>query len=139
MCIRDRIYANWRLKCGENRRSTLTVVGETGPKSAQYYTVSVKTNCATVSISRTGQCHPKAVIYKMFLTKANGQRFLYYAGLSQLYMYTRQTDQATHFYLSIMHTDLFIHTLLPPGHLQNSGHQWCHVGRQLMVSPLYFS
>jgi len=26
-----RIYANWRLKCRENRR--LTVVGETGPKS----------------------------------------------------------------------------------------------------------
>jgi len=27
-----RIYANWRLKCGENRRLKLTVVGETGPK-----------------------------------------------------------------------------------------------------------
>ena len=26
------IYANWRLKCGENRRLKLTVVGETGPK-----------------------------------------------------------------------------------------------------------
>jgi len=26
-----RIYANWRLKCGENRRLKLTVVGETGP------------------------------------------------------------------------------------------------------------
>ena len=28
-----RIYANWRLKCGENRRLKLNVVGETGPQS----------------------------------------------------------------------------------------------------------
>ena len=28
-----RIYANWRLKCGENRRLKLTLVGETGPKA----------------------------------------------------------------------------------------------------------
>jgi len=27
-----RIYVNWRLKCGENRRLKLTVVGESGPK-----------------------------------------------------------------------------------------------------------
>jgi len=27
-----RIYANWRLKCGENRRLKLTTVGETEPK-----------------------------------------------------------------------------------------------------------
>ena len=27
-----RIYANWRLKCGENQWLKLTVVGETGPK-----------------------------------------------------------------------------------------------------------
>jgi len=26
------ISANWRLKCGENRRLKLTVVGETGPE-----------------------------------------------------------------------------------------------------------
>jgi len=26
-----RIYANWRLKCGENRWFKLTLVGETGP------------------------------------------------------------------------------------------------------------
>ena len=30
-----RIYANWRLKCGENRRLKLTVVGETGPESCR--------------------------------------------------------------------------------------------------------
>ena len=30
-----RIYANWRLKCGENRRLKLTTVGETEPKTLQ--------------------------------------------------------------------------------------------------------
>jgi len=42
------IYANWRLKCGENRRLKLTVVGETGPNSklrCHYYTVPVKLCC----------------------------------------------------------------------------------------------
>ena len=29
-----RIYVNWRLKCGENQRSKLTVFGETGPQTA---------------------------------------------------------------------------------------------------------
>ena len=28
-----RIYANWRLKCGENRQLKLTVIGETGSKT----------------------------------------------------------------------------------------------------------
>jgi len=35
-----RIYANWRLKCGENRRLKLTTVGETEPKwhlAGQYF------------------------------------------------------------------------------------------------------
>ena len=32
-----RIYANWRLKCGENQRLKLTVVGETGPYLFTYF------------------------------------------------------------------------------------------------------
>jgi len=36
-----RIYANWRLKCGENRQLKLTV-GETGPKRVKKSVTSHK-------------------------------------------------------------------------------------------------
>ena len=44
------IYASWRLKCGENRRLKLTVVGEMGPNSANLLWTGCNTsNCIFIS------------------------------------------------------------------------------------------
>ena len=44
-----RIYANWRLKCGEKRRLKLTIVGETGPKMHTSCHVVRQNGCCLMS------------------------------------------------------------------------------------------